>query len=337
MSDPFASLSEDARQALRRKAQPDWIEPMLATLTDEPFSDPDWIYERKLDGVRCLVFRRGDRLRLLSRNRNSMNATWPEIVEAFDDEPCRDFVADGEIVAFEGRRTSFARLQSRIGIEDEEEARMSNVSVFLYLFDLLHLENHDTSVLPQRARKSLLKRALAFPGRIRFTPHRNASGERYFEEACRKGWEGLIAKDANAAYAHGRSRRWLKLKAVRRQELVIGGYTEPQGSRSELGALLVGYYEDDSLRYAGKVGTGFDEDDLERLGERLRDLEVEDSPFADEVPESGVHFVRAELVGEFGFSEWTTDGRLRHPRFLGLRKDKAPEDVHRERPAKASS
>ena len=167
---------------------------------------------------------------------------------------------------------------------------------------------------------------------MRYTPHRNERGEAYLEEACGKGWEGLIAKDARSKYEHRRSRKWLKLKCVNRQELVIGGFTEPRGSREGFGALLVGHYAHGRLRYAGKVGTGYDEDTLERLGARLRRLERSSSPFAGEIREDGAHFVRPELVGEFGFTEWTGEGKLRHPRFLGLRTDKRPRDVRRERP-----
>jgi len=331
MSDLFDALPEESRGRLRTRSQPDRTRPMLATLHDEPFSDPDWIFERKLDGVRCLVFRDGRQVRIRSRNRQDMNATWPELVDALRADPCDDFVADGEIVAFEEGRTSFSRLQQRLGIRDEREARASGIAVYLYLFDLLHVDGHDTSRLPQRDRKSLLKRALRFEGRVRYTPHRNGSGEDWLEEACRKGWEGLIAKDAHAPYVHDRSRKWLKLKCGHGQELVIGGYTEPKGARKRLGALLVGYYEDGALRYAGKVGTGFDERTLDRLGDRLETLARKHSPFADDVQEKGAHFVRPELVGEFGFTEWTRDGKLRHPRFLGLRTDKAARDVRRER------
>jgi bifunctional non-homologous end joining protein LigD len=329
---PFDALSEASRARLRTRSHPRWIRPMLATLTDEPFSNPGWIYERKLDGVRCLVFRRGARVRLLSRNRLAMNAAFPELVEDLEREPCDDFVADGEIVAFEGDRTSFARLQGRIGIRKAEDARRSGIAAYLYLFDILHLAGHDTTRLPLRDRKALLKRALSFPGRVRYTPHRTHHGEAYLKEACKKGWEGLIAKDATSLYVHRRSRAWLKLKCVHGQELVIGGYTEPQGSRKGFGALLVGYYDNGRLRYGGKVGTGYDDATLERLARRLRALESRRSPFADEVRERGVHFVRPALVGEFGFTEWTGDGKLRHPRFLGLRTDKRPGDVRRERP-----
>jgi bifunctional non-homologous end joining protein LigD len=332
MSDLFDALSDEARARLRARAQPDWTEPMLATLTDEPFSDPDWIYERKLDGVRCLVFRKGARVRLVSRNRNGMNGTWPELVRELEREPCEDFVADGEIVAFEGRRTSFSRLQGRIGLHEASDARHSGITVYLYLFDVMHLAGHDTCALPLRARKGLLKRGLSFRGHVRYTPHRNERGEAYLEEACAKGWEGLIAKDATAPYVHERSRKWLKFKCQHGQELVIGGYTDPQGSRKGFGALLVGYYDGGELRYAGKVGTGYDDETLEKLAARLGRLERKTSPFAGEVREKGAHFVRPALVGEFGFTEWTDDGKLRHPRFLGLRTDKEPEDVHRERP-----
>jgi bifunctional non-homologous end joining protein LigD len=332
MKPPFDVLSDEGRDALRPGPQPKRVQAMLATLTDEPFSDPEWIYERKLDGVRCLVFRDDRRVRLVSRNHNDMNDTWPELVDRIAEDPCDDFVCDGEIVAFEGRLTSFSRLQKRIGIHDPDEARRRGVAVHLYLFDVLHLDGHDTTQVPLRERKSLLKRALRFGGHVHYTPHRNHYGERYLEEACDKGWEGLIAKDARSHYEHTRSRKWLKLKCGHGQELVIGGFTDPQGTRTGFGALLVGYYEDGGLRYAGKVGTGFDDETLASLASRLERLERETSPFRDDVAEKRAHFVTPRLVGEFGFTEWTRAGRLRHPRFLGLREDKDPEDVVRERP-----
>jgi bifunctional non-homologous end joining protein LigD len=333
MSDIFDGLGEQARAMLHERAQPAWTAPMLATLTDSAFSDPGWIYERKLDGVRCLVFRHGDSVRIVSRNRKCMNATWPELVEDLEKDPCEDFVADGEIVTLDGARTSFSRLQNRIGIRKAEDARKKGIRVYLYLFDILHVNGHDVTELPLRRRKALLKRALVFHDRIRYTPHRNENGESYLEEACTKGWEGLIAKDAEAPYVHGRSRKWLKFKCVNRQELVIGGFTEPRGSRKGFGALLVGYYENGELHYAGKVGTGYDDRTLQKLAKRLARIERDRSPFTGSVKEKASHFVRPELVGEFGFTEWTDDGKLRHPRFLGLRTDKDPEDVHRERAA----
>lgn len=331
LADVFDILGEEKRETLRRAGQPQWTSPMLATLTHDSFSDPEWLYERKLDGVRCLVFRRGGRLRLLSRNRKTMNDTYPELVEALEREPCEEFVADGEIVAFEGKRTSFSRLQQRIGIQDPDAARRSGVAVYLYLFDLLHLDGYNVTRLSLRDRKRLLRRALSFEGHVRFTPHRVGSGEAYLEEACQKGWEGLIAKRASSAYEHSRSRAWLKFKCGNRQEFVIGGYTDPRGSRRGFGALLVGYYDGGALRYAGKVGTGYDDELLEKLGGRLQRIERETCPFGESPRERGAHWVAPRLVGEVGFTEWTRDGKLRHPRFLGLREDKSPKQVRRER------
>jgi ATP-dependent DNA ligase len=164
--------------------------------------------------------------------------------------------------------------------------------------------------------------------------HRNTEGEAYLREACRRGWEGLVAKRADAPYRPGRrSPDWLKLKCVHEQELVVGGWTDPQRSRTGFGALLVGYYEGSDLRYAGKVGTGFDHRVLTDLSARFRDLAADGSPFAEPVRENGAHWLRPELVAQIGFSEWTRDGKLRHPRYLGLRDDKAPQDVVREEPA----
>ncbi|MGZ3329848.1 MAG: non-homologous end-joining DNA ligase, partial [Xanthobacteraceae bacterium] len=240
---------------------------------------------------------------------------------------------DGEVVAFEGRKTSFARLQQRLQLRDPEQARRSGVPVFYYLFDLLYLDGYDTTQLELRIRKSLLRRSLSFRGPLRYLRHRNAEGEAYYREACRRGWEGVIAKRAAAPYQHRRSRDWLKLKCVNEQEFVIGGYTEPKGTRIGFGALLVGYYEDGLLRYAGKVGTGYSEATLRHLAGRLATLETNEPPFAGAaLPRSGVHWVRPELVAQVGFTELTRDRRLRHPRFLGLRRDKSPRKVILEQP-----
>lgn len=304
---------------------------MLATLTDARFSSADWIFERKLDGVRCLAFRAARRVRLLSRRRQDMNATWPELVAALERQRGA-FVADGEIVAFSGGGTSFERLQQRLGIHDADEARRSPVGVYYYLFDLLHLDGYDLTALPQRVRKHLLKAAITFRDPLRYTPHRNRDGERLAREACRRRWEGLIAKRAAAPYRHGRSRDWLKFKCAEGQEMVVGGYTDPHGSRVGFGALLLGYYRHGRLRYAGKVGTGWDDATLRKLAARLRRLERGTAPFTPAPSERGVHWVTPRLVAEIGFTEWTDDGKLRHPRFLGLRTDKAARDVERERP-----
>jgi DNA ligase D-like protein (predicted ligase) len=311
---------------------PGWREPTLATLTERRFSAEDWIFERKLDGVRAICVRDAGRPVLYSRNRKVMDNAYPEIVEALAAQGGPRFVADGEIVAFDGANTSFAALQPRIHVSDPDRARATGVRVYYYLFDLLYFDDQDTTSLPLRQRKALLREAFDFADPLRLSAHRNAEGEKFFEEACRRGWEGVIAKRADAPYHHGRSPDWLKFKCALGQELVIGGFTDPQGARHGFGALLLGYHEDGGLKYAGKVGTGFDEKLLTSLHARLRQRETTRSPFAGPVPERGAHWVRPDLVAQIGFSEWTRDGRLRHPRFAGLREDKKAADVVRERP-----
>jgi DNA ligase D-like protein (predicted ligase) len=307
-------------------------EPMKAKLIDRPFNDPDWIFERKLDGIRAIVRRTPGGARLSSRTGRDISSSYPELTEALEAEPATDFVADGEIVAFEGSRTSFARLQGRIGITDPRLARLTGIAVYIYLFDLLEFAADDLTGLPLRERKRALKRALSFRGHVRYTPHRNERGVEYFREACAKGWEGVIAKRASSPYVHGRSSHWLKIKCSLQQELVIGGYTPPRGSRKYFGALLVGYYENGELRYAGKVGTGFSEEVLRSLGAKLEALRTDECPFSRDGLPRDARWVEPKLVGQFAFSEWTRDGKLRHPRFLGLRDDKPPEEVVREMP-----
>lgn len=316
-------LSPEERELAPAAPSPRTAGAMKAVLTDERFSDPDWIYERKLDGIRCIAIRDGNDLRLLSRNDLSQNDRYPELVEALGAETCQQFAIDGEVVAFEGSQTSFARLAQR---------HQHWVPVFLYVFDVLWLEGHDVRPLPLRTRKRLLKSALKFHGNVRWTQYRNRDGEALFKEACRKGWEGLIAKRAESPYVTARSRDWLKFKCEHGQELVIGGFTEPRGSRVEFGALLLGYYRDGRLEYAGKVGTGFDTEMLHELGAQLRELERSDPPFVDpqSIKERHTTWVAPKLVAEIGFTEWTRDGRLRHPRFLGLRDDKSATEVVRE-------
>lgn len=307
-------------------------EPMKAKLHDRPFSDPAWVFERKLDGIRAAVRRRDGAVTLTSRTGKDLSPAYPELIEALAAEPAPRFLADGEIVAFEGTRTSFERLQGRMGIHDPRLARLSGIPVFLYLFDLLEFDGHDLTALPLRQRKAALRRAFDFHGPLRYTPHRNERGEDFFREACAKGWEGLIAKRAASPYVHGRSGEWLKLKCSFEQELVIGGFTPPQGSRERFGALLVGYYEEGELRFAGKVGTGFSAATLRQLGDRLEELEIPSSPFrrGGGLPRDA-HWVEPTLVGQFAFGEWTRDGKLRHGRYLGLREDKRPREVVRER------
>jgi bifunctional non-homologous end joining protein LigD len=306
---------------------------MLATLTDERFSDPDWIYERKFDGERFLIFKEDTRLRLVTRNGNVRNEAYPELVDALGRLGGPSYIADGEIVAFEGGVTSFARLQHRMHVTDENEARRLSrrIAVHLYLFDLPWADGYDLTQVPLRARKGLLRSLLEFGGRVRYTQHRNEEGKAYFAEACKRGWEGLIAKRAASHYQHRRSDDWLKFKCRHEQELVVGGFTDPGGSRVGFGALLVGYYDEGELVYAGKVGTGWDDEALEDLRARMDGLETDRTLFDREAPDSeGIHWIEPRLVVEVGFTEWTRAGKLRHPHFLGMRDDKDPEDVVRE-------
>ena len=310
--------------------------PALATLTREPFSDDRWLYERKLDGVRCLAYCDHGRVTVRSRSGGDMGSAFPEVVEALERQGCPDFVADGEVVAFDGAQTSFAALQPRIHLSSPERARRTGVEIFYYLFDLLHLDGHSTRSLPLRERKSLLRDLFGWDDPLRYTTHRDGAGLEYFAEACGKGWEGLIAKRADAPYPSGRSRDWLKLKCEQGQEFVIGGWTDPRGSRVGFGALLLGHYDESGdLVYAGKVGTGFDTRLLRSLHDRLNALERSSAPFrrAALLPRKDVHWAEPELVCQVQFSEWTRDGQLRHPRFQGLRTDKAAREVVRERPS----
>jgi bifunctional non-homologous end joining protein LigD len=291
---------------------------MAATLTDERFDDPDWIFERKLDGIRCLA-RTGPGPDLRSRNDLALNDRFPSVAEALVSYP--DAVLDGEVVAFAGSQTSFQRLGQRGG------------AVYFYVFDILETGGRDVRDLPLLERKRILREVVKPAGPIRITPYRRSNGIALYEEACRRGWEGLIAKRADSPYVGKRSRDWLKWKCDAEQELVIGGYTAPKGSRIELGALLVGHWEDGALRYAGKVGTGFTRAILRDLANRLAPLRRDESPFADSPRLRSATWVEPRLVAQVGFTEWTRDGRLRHPRFLGLRDDKDAAEVVRERPS----
>ena len=328
--DPLEGLSAAARARLVATRPPAWVEPMLATLTDKRFSDPGWLFERKLDGERCLAFRSNGEVRLLSRNRKRLNDHYPEIADALAQPQGPDAVVDGEVVAVKGNETSFARLQQRIQIADPDPALRRAVPVCLYLFDIVYLDGFDLTALALRDRKGILRRSVAFRGPLRYTPHRNGAGDRYWRRACRSGWEGVIAKRADAAYVHHRSRDWLKFKCRRGQEFIVGGYTDPRRSRKGFGALLLGYHRGNALVYAGKVGTGFDDETLEQLRSRLGALAREGSPFAAGPVPTDAHWVLPILVVEVRFSDWTTDGLLRHPAFIGLRDDKDAREVVRE-------
>jgi ATP-dependent DNA ligase len=288
---------------------PEWLEPMAATLTAERFTGPDWTFERKLDGIRLLAYKKGTNVKLYSRNRLLQNGSYPEVADAIARLPIRDSILDGEATGVWGR-------QGRVAY---------------HVFDALWLNGRDITSLPLVERRKLLA---PIPFRAPLTRVVPLKGDAPWDRACTEGWEGVIAKRLNSPYEHRRSRNWLKMKCEATQELVIGGFTEPQGARVGLGALLVGYFEGKDFKFAGKVGTGFDTRLLRELRARLDGIEVEKPPFTHGtgLPRLRAHWVRPQIVVQVAFLEWTGHGKMRHPRLLGVRIDKAASDVRRERP-----
>ena len=307
---------------------------MLATLVETTPSDTSWLFEIKYDGVRVLATRAGDEIELRHRSNQVVTARYPEVVAALHALPLQSFMLDGEIVALDDRgRSSFQRLQERMGLTrpaDVERAR-GQVPVSAVLFDALALDGRDLRRLPLEARKECLKLLVPPRGVVYFGDHVLGQGADFLAAACEQGLEGVVAKRRDSAYASKRSRDWLKIKCHLRQEFVVGGYTVPQGARTHFGALHLGLYERGELVYVSKVGTGFDDRALESISEELRPLVRATSPFARGTPAGRGHtWVEPRLVAEVRFGEWTRDGGIRHPSFVGLRSDKRPEECVRE-------
>jgi bifunctional non-homologous end joining protein LigD len=283
-------------------AFPEWIVPMAATLTQERFAGPEWIFERKFDGIRLIAFKQGAAVRLYSRNRLLQN--YPAIAEAIASLPIDELILDGEVDWGGGK-------------------------VAYHVFDMTWLAGRDITSLPLDSRRELLRTLpLRHPlARVAALDHLKP-----WEHACREGWEGVIAKRRDSPYEHRRSPLWLKMKCEATQELVVGGFTDPQGARVGLGALLVGYFDGEDFVFAGKVGTGLDTKLLLDLRARFDAIEVAHTPFtiSKGLPRLRAHWVRPEIVVQVGFIEWTVHGKLRHPRVLGVRFDKSPRDVVRE-------
>lgn len=281
---------------------PDWVVPMAATLTQERFTGADWIFERKLDGIRLIAFKHGGEVRLFSRNR--LPQRFPSIGAAIAELPADDVVLDGE-VTWEVEQIAY------------------------HVFDVMWLNGRDVTGLPLEARRELLT-TLPFRRPLERVPSLDDPAP--WELASREGWEGVIAKRRDSLYEHRRSPHWLKMKCEESQELAVGGFTDPRGSRVGLGALLVGYFEHDDFVFAGKVGTGLDTRLLLDLRSRLDALEIEKTPFSRAVglPRLHAHWVRPEVVVQVAFIEWTVHGKLRHPRLLGVRFDKSAREVVRE-------
>jgi ATP-dependent DNA ligase len=282
---------------------PEWVVPMAATLTQERFAGPEWLFERKLDGIRMLAFKSGADVKLYSRNRLPQH--YPTVADAIARLPVRDLILDGEAAWDPTSRVAF------------------------HVFDILWLKGHSVMDLPLESRRTLLQDLPLHPP---LTHVQEVTDKKPWERACREGWEGVIAKLRTSPYEQRRSPHWLKMKCEATQELVVGGFTDPQGSRVGLGALLVGHFDGNDFVFAGKIGTGFNTKLLLDLRARLDKLEIQESPFtkATGLPRIRAHWVRPEIVVQVSFIEWTVHGKLRHPRLVGIRYDKSPREVVRE-------
>ena len=296
------------RKVAPRASFPAWVEPMAATLTDQRFNGPEWTFERKLDGIRMLAFKHGSKVRLLSRNQLPLDGSYPAVARAIGNLAVRDVILDGEATGAWGRQ----------GKAD------------YHVFDILWIDGRDVTGLTLEERRKLLA-SITF--RLPVARVRPLDDEKPWERACADGWEGVIAKRRDSIYEHRRSPHWLKMKCEASQELVIGGFTDPRGARVGLGALLVGYFEKRDFVFAGKVGTGLDTKMLKDLRVKLDAAEIAAPAFTKGtgLPRKGAHWVRPEIVVQVAFIEWTVHGKLRHPRLLGVRIDKAARDVVRER------
>lgn len=335
MNSLLKKLPLDIQKNLKEKKMLSFEKPMLATLTKDYFSNSDWVFERKFDGERCFIYKNNNKVFLKSRNNKKLDATYPEIVQAAQNLKVNQIILDGEIVAFHGNETSFEKLQSRLGLKDSKKALETGVQVYIYVFDILYLDGYDLTNLPWQYRKSILQKSILFQDPIRYTEHQNNDGLKFFKTACSKHWEGLIAKQKNAPYSHARSTDWLKFKCIQDQELVIAGYTLPQRSRIGFGALLLGYYKNEKLIFAGKVGTGFSDEFLTMFIKKLQAIETTKNYFSSSIMAGPkTRFVIPKYVAQIGFENWTKRNILRQPRFQGLRYDKKPKDVVLELPEK---
>ena len=311
---------------------------MLATLATRPFSGSEWLFEIKYDGVRVLAERSGDKVELYGRNRTVISSRYPELRVALKHLPCDRFVIDGEIVApDENGRPSFQKLQARMHLTRARDIAqaLAAVPVEGMFFDCLALDGHDLRALQLLERKEFLKSLLPPLGLARYGDHVMAAGDDLFRAASEMALEGIIGKKINSRYGGGRSREWIKIKCQRRQEFVIGGYTEPQGGRTCFGALHLGLYDGQKLIYISKVGTGFDDKTLKTIWQKMQPLKRPRSPFDKKSPGGRGHsWVEPTLVCEVRFSDWTHDGGIRHPAFLGLRADKEPKACRKEEPSR---
>ena len=300
---------------------------MLATLVAVPFNRPGWVNEEKYDGLRALAYRKGKLIQLFSRNLKEFTGEFPGIANALANLPGGDFMLDGEIVAFDSHDVSrFQILQRR--------ALGKGIAPVFAVFDCLELKGERILNSPLHERRKAVETLVSVnPGPLMLARRLSTNGFDAFKTAKAKGWEGIVAKDDSSCYEPGkRSRSWLKIKCRKESEFVIGGYTAPEGHRRHFGALLVGLYDGRQLRFAGRVGTGYSEEVLLELANKTAPLRTRNTPFATAPRETGVTWVRPRLVAQIAFAEWTKDGKLRQPSFLGLREDKNPSECQwRER------
>jgi bifunctional non-homologous end joining protein LigD len=311
---------------------PEVIHPMLATLVDDPFSDPEWIFETKWDGFRSICFVKNGKARFVSRNQIEMTAQYPELADVGKQVEAKQAILDGEIVALDqDGRPRFQLLQPRVGRKSGLQALRGKGKIVYYVFDLLYADGYDLMPCSVVERKAVLEQILRPAGFIKFSEHIEEDGEAFFKQIEKFHLEGMIAKRASSPYVQKRSSDWLKVKTIQRSEVVVGGYTEPRGSRSHFGALVVGLYRDRQLHYVAHVGGGFNQRSLADIYKLMQPLKTKQSPFVD-APKTNepVQWLKPKLVAEVKFSEWTADARLRHPVFIGLREDKKPEECRFE-------
>jgi bifunctional non-homologous end joining protein LigD len=307
---------------------PEVIHPMLATLVDDPFSNPEWIFETKWDGFRSVCFVNHGKARFVSRNQIEMTPQYPELAEIASQLSAKEAILDGEIVALDKNgMPRFQLLQPRVGRKSGIGSLRGHGQIVYYVFDLLYIDGHDITSCPLVERKAVLQEILKPADFVKLSEHIEGEGEAFFKEIEKFQLEGMIAKRADSPYVPKRSRDWLKVKTVQRSEVVIGGYTQPRGSRSHFGALVVGLFRGNDLHYVAHVGGGFNQRSLAEIYKLMQPLKTKHSPFVD-APKTNepVQWLKPKLVAEVKFSEWTADYRLRHPVFIGLREDKQPKD-----------
>src|SRR5260221_785410 len=326
------TMSGSTCSAARKARMPGVIHPMLATLVDDPFSSPEWIFETKWDGFRSICFVKQGKSRFVSRNQIDMTPQYPELASVAKQIGAKEAILDGEIVALDkDGMPRFQLLQPRVGRKTGIEALRGHGHIVYYVFDLLYVDGYVLTACPLVERKEVLERMLRPASFIKLSDHIEGDGQAFFKDIDKFHLEGMIAKRAASPYVQKRSRDWLKVKTIQRSEVVIGGYTEPRGSRSNFGALVVGLYHGKDLHYVAHVGGGFNQRSLAELYKLMQPLKTKASPFVD-APKTNepVQWIKPKLVAEVKFSEWTADYRLRHPVFIGLREDKQPEECRFE-------